>query len=135
MEANIYLMVAKMSQIASWVLMHSLPWMQHKRWIPIGSMGCVHTHWRIFAINGWVNPSHVQNVVEKFGENNQKDGKINWIVNQVPTLGPKHDKIQARWVFNILLESMLERCRCFKMESLSWTICCLMSYSNGGKHT
>ncbi len=33
-------MTTKVSQTASWVLMHLLPWAQHEKWIPIGSMGC-----------------------------------------------------------------------------------------------
>jgi len=36
----------KMSQATSWVFVRSLPWAQRKNWIPIGSMGCVHTHRR-----------------------------------------------------------------------------------------
>jgi hypothetical protein len=34
-------------------------------------------HHMILAIEGWDNPNHVRNVVEKFGEDNQKAGKIN----------------------------------------------------------
>ncbi len=37
-------MATKVSQTTSWVPMHLLLWAQRKRWIPIGSMGCVHTH-------------------------------------------------------------------------------------------
>jgi hypothetical protein len=37
-------MTTKMLWITSWVPVHSLPWAQCKKWIPIGSMGCVHTH-------------------------------------------------------------------------------------------
>jgi hypothetical protein len=37
-------MVTKVSQTTSWVPMCSLPWAQCKKWIPIGSMGCVHTY-------------------------------------------------------------------------------------------
>jgi hypothetical protein len=33
-------------------------------------------HRRIFIGEGWGNPSCVQNVVEKFKEDNQKAGKI-----------------------------------------------------------
>jgi hypothetical protein len=35
-----YTMTTKVSQTASWVPMHLLPWAQHKKWIPIGSLGC-----------------------------------------------------------------------------------------------
>jgi hypothetical protein len=45
------------------------------------------------AIEGWGNPSHVQNVVRKIGENNQKARKIGRDVNQALTPRPKHDKI------------------------------------------
>jgi len=132
-----YAMVAKVSQITSWVPMCSLPWVQCKRWIPIGSMGCVHAHQRISAIEGWGNPSHVWSVVEKTREDNWKVGKIGQIVNQTSAPGPKHNKIWAGWASNILSESMFKRvwwCKCFDMESLSWTICYLMSCSNGRRH-
>ncbi len=36
-----------------------------KRWIPIRSMGCVHTHGGILVIEGRANPSRIRNVVEK----------------------------------------------------------------------
>jgi hypothetical protein len=56
----------------------------------------------------------------------------------MPILGPEDDKSRARWVSNILLENILERvwwCKCSEMEFWSWTICCPMNCSNGGKHT
>jgi hypothetical protein len=56
-------------------------------------MGCVHTHQGIPTIEGWGNPNHVLNVVNKIGENNQKARKINQTLSQTSTLGPKHDKI------------------------------------------
>jgi hypothetical protein len=56
-------------------------------------MGCVHTHRRIPAIEGWGNSNHYLYVVNKTRENNQKAGKINQTLNQTPTLGPKQDKI------------------------------------------
>jgi len=62
------------------------------------------THSRILTIEGWGNPNHVLNVVKKIGENNQMVGKINQIISQMPTFGPKHDKIQAQWALNILSE-------------------------------
>jgi hypothetical protein len=80
--------------------------------------------------------AHVQNVVKKPRENNRKAGKIGWAISQTPTFR-LHDKIQAWWASDVPLESMLERvswCRCFKMKFCSWTICCPMSYSNGGRH-
>ncbi len=74
-------MVTKVSRIASWVLVCSLLWVQHKRWIPIGLMRCVHTHQGILAIEKWGNPNCIRSVVEKNGKDNQKVGKINWIKN------------------------------------------------------
>jgi hypothetical protein len=130
-------MAAKVSWIASWVLVHSLPWSQHKRWIPIGSMGCMHTHWGMCSIEGWGSPSHVQSVVQKIREDNQKVRKTSWNVSQMPTLGLEHEKIRARWALDVSSKNMLERvwwCRHSKMESWSWTICCPMSYSNGRRH-
>jgi len=59
-------------------------------------------HQGIFTIEGWGNPNHILNVVNKIEENNQKARKINQTLNQTPTPGPKHDKIQTRWVSNIL---------------------------------
>jgi hypothetical protein len=100
-------------------------------------MGCVHTHQRILAIEEWGNRSHIWSDVEKIREASRKFGKIDWNVNQTLTHGPKHDRIWTWWVLDIPSESMLERvwwCKHFQMESWSWTICCLMSYSNKGKH-
>ncbi len=45
-------------------------------WIPIGSMGCVHTHQGILAIEGWGNASCIQSLMEKNGEYNKKTKKI-----------------------------------------------------------
>ncbi len=56
-------------------------------------MGCVHTHQNMQAIEGWGSPSHIRNVVQKIGEDNQKVGKISQITSQTPTLGLEHDKI------------------------------------------
>jgi hypothetical protein len=36
----------------------------------IGSMGCVHTYWRRFAIEAHGSVNYVQNVIKKIGENN-----------------------------------------------------------------
>jgi hypothetical protein len=134
---HLWLMVAKVSRIASWVPMRLFPWAQCKKWIPIESMGCVHTHWEMLPIEGWGSPSRIWSVVKKNGEDNQKVGETNWTVNQAPTLRPKHDKIWAQWVLDILLENMLEKvwcCKHSKMESWNWTICCPMSCSNGRRH-
>ncbi len=110
-------MVGKVSQITSWVFVRSLFWAQHKRWIPIRLMGCVHMHWRILIIERCASPNHVQNVMEKIGEYNWN---TNQIVSQTFAPRPKHDKIWEWWALHILLESMLERvwwCKCSKMES------------------
>jgi hypothetical protein len=133
-KPTFFLMATKMLQIASWVLVCLLRWVQCKRWIPIKLIGCVHTHQGIPTIERYCNPNHVWNVVEKIRENNQKVGKINWVVNQMPIIGPKHDKILAQWALDILFESMLERvwwCKHSKMELWNQTICCSMSYSKG----
>ncbi len=92
-----FVMETKMSRIVSWLPMYSLPWVQHKRWIPMGSMGCVHTHKRRLAIEGCDSPRCVWNVVEKIRENNWKVGKIGWTISQTPTLGPKHDTLRCCW--------------------------------------
>ncbi len=90
--------------------MHSLSsWARHKKWIPIGSMGSVYMHQRMLIIEGCGNLSHVQNVVEKNGEKNQKPRKIGQSISQVPTLRLKYDKIQAQCALCILSKSMLER--------------------------
>jgi hypothetical protein len=104
-----YTMVAKMLWIVLWVLVCSLPWAQRKRWIPIKSIGCVHTHWRLPKIEGWGSPSRVQNNIKKLRENNQKVGKISQIVSQVLAPGPEHDKIRARWALNLPSKNILER--------------------------
>jgi hypothetical protein len=67
----------------------------------------VHTHRGILTIKGWGNPNHVQNIVEKIKEVNQKLGKIGQTVSQIVTFGPKHDIIRAQWASNILLKNML----------------------------
>ncbi len=102
-------MAAKVLQTTSLVLMHSLSWTQCKRWIPIRLMECVHMHWSIPAIERWGSPTHIRSVVEKIREVNRKFGKISWIVSQTPTLGPKHDIIQAWWVLDIPSKSMLKK--------------------------
>jgi hypothetical protein len=40
------------------------------------------------------SPRHVQSVVEKIGESNQKVRKIGQIINQILALRPKHDKFK-----------------------------------------
>jgi hypothetical protein len=50
-------------------------------------------HQGIPAIEGWGNPNHILNVVNKIMENNQKVGKIYQTISKMPTPGPKHDKI------------------------------------------
>ncbi len=130
-------MVAKVSWIASWVSVRSLPWTQLKRWIPIELMGCVHTHQGMPTTKERGSPSCIQNVVRKIGEDNQKVGKTGQVISQTPTLRIKHDKIWAWWASNVSLESMLEKvwwCKCSEMEFWSWTICYPMSCSNGGTH-
>jgi hypothetical protein len=97
-------------------------------------MGCVHTHWGKPTIEGCDSLSHVQSAMEKNGEDNQKVEEIDRIISQVPTWGPKHDKIRARWASNIPSKNMLKRvwwCKRSKMESWRWTICCLMNCSKG----
>jgi hypothetical protein len=130
-------MATKVSWIASWVFVRLLPWTQHNRWIPIGSMGCVHTHQGILAIQGWGNQSCIQSVVKKIGEANWKLEKIGQIVSQTPTPGLEDDKIWTWWALDILSKNMLEKvwwCRCFEMEFWNRTICYLMSCSNEAKH-
>ncbi len=63
-------MATKVSWIASWILVHLLPWVQRKRCIPIKCMGCVHTHQKIHVVERYGNSSHVQNIMEKTGEDN-----------------------------------------------------------------
>jgi hypothetical protein len=87
-------MVTKVLQTTSWVLMRSLPWAHHKKWIQIGSMGCVHMHWKKPTIEGWGNSSCVQSVVEKTKEVNQKVWNIGWIVSQEPIPRPEHNGFQ-----------------------------------------
>jgi hypothetical protein len=47
--------------------------------------------------------------MEKNQEANEKLGKINQIVSQTHTPGPKHNKIWARWVSDISSKSMFKR--------------------------
>ncbi len=91
-KPTFHAMATKMSQIASQVFMCSLPWTQHKKWIPIRSMWCVHTHQGIPTIEGCDSPSHSWNVVEKTKKNNQNVKKNSQIVNQTPTPRLEDDK-------------------------------------------
>ncbi len=74
--------------------MHSLPWVQHKRWIPIGSMGCEHMHQKILTIEGFGSSIHIQSIMEKIKEDNQKARKIGQDVSQAFTPRLKFEKIQ-----------------------------------------
>jgi hypothetical protein len=47
--------------------------------------------------------------MEKDGEDNRKARKVGRIINQMPTMKLKHDKIQTQQVSNILSKNMLER--------------------------
>ncbi len=58
-------------------------------------MGCVHTHWKRPTIEGCDNLNHIQSIVEKIREDNQKAKKIGQVINQTLTLGSEHDKIRA----------------------------------------
>jgi hypothetical protein len=64
----------------------------HKRWIPVKSIGCVHTHRRILTIEGWGSPSHVRSVVQKIREDNRKAGKTDRVINQMLVPRSKHNK-------------------------------------------
>jgi hypothetical protein len=55
------------------------------------------------VIEGWGNPSRIQNVMQKIGENNQKIGKTSPVVNQALVIEPRHDKIWAQWALGVLL--------------------------------
>jgi hypothetical protein len=102
-------MVTKVLQIASWVPMCSLPWTQCERWIPIGSMGCVHTHRGMPTIEGLGSPSRVRNVMQKIGEDNREAWKIGQVISQTFAPRLKHDKIWARWASDVPSGIMLER--------------------------
>ncbi len=130
-------MVAKVLQIGSWVSRAFVAMSACKKWIPIGLMGCMHTHWKMFEIEGWGNPNHVWSAMKKIRENNRKVGEACRIVSQVFALGPEHDTIWTQWALGISLNIILERvwwCRNSGMEIWSLTICCLMNYSNKRKH-
>jgi hypothetical protein len=47
--------------------------------------------------------------MEKIKEDNWKVGKISWVVSQTLALGPKHDKIWARWVLDIMSQNLLKK--------------------------
>jgi len=58
-------------------------------------MGCVHMHWKISIIEGWVVQVVFKVLWKKTGEVNQKVKKIGQIINQTFALGLEHDKIWA----------------------------------------
>jgi len=78
-----------------------VPWTQHEKLIPIGSMGCMHTHQGMLTIEGWGSPSYAWIVVQRNGENNRKVRKFDRVLNQTPTLGLEHDKIMAWWALDV----------------------------------
>ncbi len=100
---------AKMFWIASCVPMCSLPWVQCKRWMPVGSMGCVHTHQGRHVIGGCGSLNYVQSDVKKIGQNNQKVRKVSRAISEMLALGPEHDKIQAWWASSIVSKNMLKK--------------------------
>jgi hypothetical protein len=51
---------------------------------------------KLFTIEGWDNPSHIQNIMKKIEKNNQKVEKVDRIVSQVLNPRLKHDKIQTQ---------------------------------------
>jgi len=111
--------MTKASWIPSWIHMCSLPWVQCKRWIPIGSMGCVHTNQNITTSEKCSSLNHIWNIVEKTREDNWKAKKIDRIISQLPIPRLEHDNIQAWWASYILSRSMLKTvwwCRWFEME-------------------
>jgi hypothetical protein len=46
--------------------------------------------------------------MEKDREDNWKAKKVGWTINQMPTMGPEHDKIWTQWVSNIMSKNMLK---------------------------
>jgi hypothetical protein len=72
-------------------------------------MGCVHTHRGRLAIERCGNLSHIQNVVEKIEEDNQKVQKIGQVINQTFALRLKHNKIWAQWASSIPSKIMLKK--------------------------
>jgi hypothetical protein len=88
-------MVAKVWWTSSWVLVHSLPRVQRKRWIPLRLMGCMHTHQGRPAIEGCDSPSCVWSNVEKTKKDHWKDKKTYQGISQIPPPRLDHDKIQA----------------------------------------
>jgi hypothetical protein len=52
-------------------------------------MGCVHTHKGRLAIERFDSPNHIQSIVKKIGEYNQKVGKTSQAIHQTPTPRPK----------------------------------------------
>jgi hypothetical protein len=100
--------MTKASWIPSWIRMCLLPWVQCKKWIPIGSMGCVHTNQKIPTNEKCGSLNHIWNIVEKTRENNWKAKKIGRIISQSPIPRLEHDNIQAWWASYILSRSMLE---------------------------
>jgi hypothetical protein len=67
-------------------------------------MGCVHTHQKIPAIEGWDILNRVQNTIKETRENNPKTKKIYQTLNQTPTFGLKHDKIQRTMVLKYFVK-------------------------------
>jgi hypothetical protein len=58
-------------------------------------MGCVHTRQGMLAIGDGVVQVTYEVLWNLKKKDNQKAKKINYIINQVLALGPKHNKIRA----------------------------------------
>ncbi len=127
----------KVQWITSWVPMHSLPWVQDERWIFVGLMRCVHTHWRGLQLKDVIILVASKVLWRKLGKIIKIVGKMHWTINQIIILRLEHNKSQAQWFSNILSKNMLEMvwwCICSKMEFWSQIICCSMNCSKVKKH-
>ncbi len=47
------MMEVKASWMTSWGAIHSPPWEQQKKWVPVGSKGCLPMQWINLIVKGW----------------------------------------------------------------------------------
>lgn len=86
-------MEANVSQTISCILVCLLLWVHHKRWTPIRSIDCVHTHWGMPTIKRVWNPSHVQNVILKIAKDSWNFERFDQVVNWALDPRLEHDKV------------------------------------------
>ncbi len=97
--------------IALCVPMHVLPWPQHKTWMPNGSRGCIHTHWKKPTMKDVGIPIHMQRQT-KLGKNR---------FSYEPCSQIKAWTWKDKCLMNIMCLMKVCWYKCYEMQSWSWS--------------